>query len=199
MQKTISKIWINNAIRAVCALLFCNFMGFLAYMLVFNIRNHEAPDTAAVGTGIFSIILFALSLYFFYRIAMMGTDNSHNMDERTMLEKAYKDSNYTLDYNTYFKEQVKTRLWAYYLVAAISQIPLIINYCISTLGKFDTIYECPVINFYKFNMISIFGYELLGKAWYLGPIVFLVPFIVIFTFLVYRGQKKWMVKPSYIK
>jgi len=167
-------------------------------MFFLNLRNTEAPESASIGTAIFSIIIFALSIAFTYRFAMWESNDSNKLDEEKMLSNAYKDSNYTLNYNVYFKEQLKTRLWSYYLVAAVTQIPLIVNYYLAIAADYGNIYGCP-IGVYKFSMTSIFAYELFGKLWFIGPIVYVILFSAIVTFLIYRGQKKWMVKPSYIK
>lgn len=197
MKKTNFGFFIDNLVKGLIFLLIFNIFGLILYTVFLNGRNADLPENASLGTSILSIAVFAVSVYLYARFAMMGSLNDKRIDERTLLEEAFKASEYKLDYNGYFKEQVKKRLCGYYVAAALWQIPLMINYAIVTPSEF-TLYESP-ITIYKWNMTNIFGYELLGKLWYLGPVVFLVLFIPIFTFLVYRGQKKWLVKPSYIK
>jgi hypothetical protein len=197
MKKTNFRVFADNLVKGILYLLIFNIFGLILYTVFLNGRNADIPENAAIGTSILSIAVFAVSVYLYARFALMGSLNDKRIDERALLEEAFKASEYKLDYNAYFKEQVKKRLCGYYVAAALWQIPLIINYAIVMPTEF-TIYETP-ITMYKWGMTSIFGYELLGKLWYLGPVVFLVLFLPIFTFLVYKGQKKWLVKPSYIK
>ena len=191
------KFWVNNAVKCFISLLACNMVGYFFYLFLLNTKNTDFPEWASGGTTVLSLVVFVFSIYVTYRIAMIESQDTTKIDEKTLLQKTYEDSNYTLDYNKYFVKQVKTRLWSYYLVALLYQIPLIINYYISN-NVFGSIYKGP-ISFYKFNMVSLWGCEILGKLWFIGPIIFTVIFSVTFTFLVYRGQKKWMFKPSYIK
>ncbi len=191
------KFWVNNAVKCFISLLACNMVGYFLYLFLLNTKNTDFPEWASGGTTVLSLVVFVCSIYVTYRIAMIESQDTTKIDERALLQKAYEDSNYTLDYNKYFIKQVKTRLWSYYLVMVLSQLPIIINYYIAN-KVFDSIYKAPIA-LYKFSMVSLWGYELLGKAWVLGPILPVVLFSAVFTFLVYRGQKKWMFKPSYIK
>ncbi len=188
---------VNNALKAFISILVCNFAGYFFYLIFLNAKNIEDPRSAAMGTAILSIVVFLFSVYIIFRIAIMEPYNSETIDERALLENAYKESNYTLNYNAYFIDQVKTRLWSYYFVAAITQIPLILNYFLART-VFGTVYEGP-FSVYKFNMVSIWGYELFGDLWILGALVFVITFAVSFTALIYFEQKKWLVKPSYEK
>ena len=197
MSKNNFKFFINNIFKGFLGLAVCNVVGYVLYLVFLNAKNADYPKNASLSTAILSVLLFGVSVYVIARFALMGTLNTESIDERGMLEKVYKESNYTLDYKAYFKDQVKTRLCGYYLAAALWQIPLIVNYALIVPSEF-TIYNSP-ISIYKWNMMNIFGYELLGKAWFFGPVLFLALFIPIFTFIVYKEQKKWLVKPSYIK
>ena len=197
MSKNNFKFLVNNAAKCIIALIGCNLIGYFLYLFFLNTKNTDFPEYASPVTGIVSLIVFIFSVYVVYRVAMIESQDSNKIDEKTLLETAYKESNYSLNYNTYFINQVKTRLWSYYLIAALSQIPVIINYYIS-VAVFGSVYKGPIA-LYKFNMVSLWGYDFFGKHWYLGSIVYVVIFSVAFTFLVYKGQKKWMFKPSYVK
>ncbi|MBE6565130.1 MAG: hypothetical protein E7655_07650 [Ruminococcaceae bacterium] len=190
---------ILNMVKGFATLALCNGIGYLFYIMILNVGNAEDPKTASGRTAIFSLILFAASIYAFYLVAIAESSDSGKIDERKLLEDAYKDSGYALDYKAYFIEQVKTRLWGYYFAVGVGQLPLFLNFLVEAVIPGDvTIYELP-IPLFKFYTTNIFAYELLGKAWFLGPVLYLLLFIPIFTYLVYREQKTWMAKPSYVK
>ena len=203
MKKTNFRVFADNLVKGILYLLIFNIFGLILYTVFLNGRNADIPENAVYVSfcfrikGILGTAVFVVAVYLYARFALMGSLNDKRIDERALLEEAFKASEYKLDYNAYFKEQVKKRLCGYYVAAALWQIPLIINYAIVMPTEF-TIYETP-ITMYKWGMTSIFGYELLGNLWYFGPVIFLALFLPIFTFLVYKGQKKWLVKPSYIK
>ena len=188
-----------NMVKGFATLAVCNGIGYIFYIMILNVGNTEDPATASGRTAIFSLLLFAVSLYAFYRVAIAESPDSGKVDERKLLEDAYKESGYNLDYKAYFTEQIKTRLWGYYFAVGVGQLPLFLIFLVEAVIPGDvTVYELPVPIF-KFYMTNIFGYEMLGKAWFLGPVVYLLLFVPIFTYLVYKEQKNWMVKPSYVK
>jgi len=197
MERDNSKLRTIHLIRALGGMVIGNVLGYLFYMFFLNLKNTEAPESASMGTAIFSIIIFGVSMFFTYRLFMWVSNDSTKLDEGTLLENAYKESNYTLDYNAYFKDQVKKRLWVYYLVAALTQIPLVINYYLAIAAGYGNIYQCP-IDIYKFSMTSLFSYELLGNLWFVGPFIYVILYSSLFTYIVYKEQKKYMVKPSYL-
>lgn len=187
----------SHMLKALGGIVIGDIFGYLFYMFFLNLRNTEAPESASIVTAIFSIVVFGVSMFFTFRLSMWVSNDSSKLDEVTLLENAYKESNYTLDYNAYFKEQIKKRLWVYYLVAFLTQIPLVINYYLAIAAGYGTVYQCP-IDIYKFSMTSLFGYELLGNLWFIGPFIYVILYAVVFTYLTYKAQKKYMVKPSYL-
>ena len=190
-------MWINNLLIAFLSLFICGFVGQLAYTVFLNTKNTMAPKEAEPATSLVSFIIFLIAVFVIYKIQVFGSLTNKGIDEREILEKAFRENNYEIDYNAYFKDQVKKRLWSYYLAAALVQIPLIINYALVNAVNM-TLYEAPIA-FYKFFMPSLFAYQMCGDLWFLGALIFVLLFSVVFTALVYIEQKKWLVKPSYLE
>ena len=187
-----------NFIKGLIAIAFSGLVGNILYFLVFRNTNGDSPEGAWFRTGIFSLLIFALSIYVFFRIEEIPSKNERIINEKQALKDAFKEANYELDYKSYFKGVIRTRLWGYYLAAAVWQLPLIVNYIIAKVQPGDiTIYEIPVW-IYEWHMPSLFAYEFLGDLWFLGFFLYLALFISIFTYLVYESYKQFLVKPSYL-
>jgi len=194
------RFWLGNFLKSAVTLAGCNLVSYLFYTMFLNGTNTYYPEGASTPTVIFSVIMFVLSVIVFWKVSTIGSTNPEKIDERTLLENTFREAGYVIDYNKWFKDQLKTRLWGWYIPLFIGQIPLFVNYAILARVKesFGSVFEMPIV-IYKWNMTSIFGYELLGSLWFLGPIIYLGLFISLFTYLVYREQKKWLVKPSYVE
>lgn len=198
IMKSNKKSFKFNFIKGIIALAFSGLVGNILYFLVFRNTNGESPEGAWLRTGIFSLLIFALSVYVFFRIEEIPSKNEKIINEKQALKDAFKDANYELDYKGYFKEVIRTRFCGYYLAAAVWQIPLILNYVIAKVQPGNvTIYEIPVW-IYEWHMPSLFAYEFLGSLWFLGFFLYLAIFIPLFTWLVYESYKPLLVKPSYL-
>lgn len=197
MKRTNHVLRIKHLLKGLLAGAVGNFVGYLFYLVFLNAKNAEDPKGASAGTAVFSFIFFALTTAFTYYLATFGSNDPEKPDEETLLEETFKNSGYSLDYKAYFAGQFRSRTWIYLFVELLFQIPLFVNYYIALGAGYGTVFSCP-INFYRFGMASVFSYELLGDLWFLGPVVDLLLFGAVFFFLLYKGQKKWMVKPSYI-
>lgn len=193
------RYFVNNTVKALLVLAACNIIGYCLYLFMLNTKNMDFPQEAAGGTIVLGIVIFALTLWGFVFIATLGSSDSNRIDEKTLIEQAYRESDYKMDFKRYFIKQQTTRFLGYYLVIILSHIPIFINYFIvSLIDDIPTVYQSP-ISTYKFFMSNIFGYELFGDMWYLGLFVHLAIFITVFAFSVYKKEKSWLFKPSYIK
>lgn len=198
MKKQYKRTTTFNFLKGLAAIAFSSLIGNVLYFFVFRGTNAEDPEGAAMRTSIFSILIFVFSVYAFIKTLPVTSKNENVIDEKQALKDALKEANYELDYNSYFKKLVKTRLWGYYLAAAVWQIPLLINYVIvATAPEGTTIYELPIW-IYEWNLSSLFAYELLGALWFLGIFLYMAVFISVFTYFAYRYYKQFAVKPSYI-
>ena len=84
---------------------------------------------------------------------------------------------------------LKTRLWGSFVAIFVIQLPLIINYAMVSSAAGFSIYTSP-IPLYKFYTPSLFVWELLGDAWLIAPILFSIIYAAVFSFHLYREQKK---------
>lgn len=185
-----------NFIKGIIAMAFTGLLGNILYFFIFRNTNGEDPEAAAFRTAIFSFFVFLFSIYAVYEISVVPTKNKKVINEKQSIKDAFRDSGYDLDYKTYFKKMVKTRLWGYYLSVAVWQIPLVINFAIAeAVGK--SVYEIPIW-LYEWNMQSMFAYELLGDFWFLGMPLTLLLFIPAFNYLMYQDYEQYLVKPSYL-
>lgn len=198
MNKRYTRTVLFDLFKGIIAMAFSSLIGWMLYFFIFRNTNGENPERAVLGTCIVSLGVFVLSIYVFLRMLPINSKDYYVIDERQALKDAFRDSGYDLDYKAYFKKMVKTRLWGYYLAAALWQIPTIVNYVIVAFQPGDlSIYEFPV-PLYKWNVQSLFAYELLGKAWFLGVFLYMALFIAAFTFFTYLHYKEFLVRPSYL-
>lgn len=185
-----------NLLKGLIAMAFSGVVGNLLYFLIFRGTNAENPEGAAMRTSIFSLLIFALSIYLFLRMLDINSKSENIINEKQAIKDAYKESEYQLDYKLYFKKILKARLWGYILSAFVYQIPLIVNYVIA--DKYSvTVYELPIW-IYEWNMPSIFAYEIFGGRWYIGAPLYILVFSAVFSIFAYRYYKQFLIKPSYL-
>lgn len=188
-----------NMLKGLFALAISNAVGYFIYLLVLRGVNESEPETASVRTVIFGLAVFGYSIFAYLKLLMAESKNEKIINEQNELKEAFKKSEYNLDFDKYFSDVVKKRLWGYYVSAFLWQIPLIINYIIVSANPADiTIYELP-ISIYKFCLSGIFAYEIFPEFWLLGLFIYMASFIIVFTYFAKRKYKKLLVKPSYLK
>lgn len=187
-----------NAFKSFIVLMFSNLIGYLLYFLILRGANEQNSQEAVVRTFAISIIVFVFSFFVYYQFLKLEKKSERVINETKTLKDAYKDSGYNLDFNSYFINILKKRLWGYYIAPVIIQIPLIINYLIVTLNPAEiTIYDLEIY-IYKWNVLELFAYEIFGNAWFLGFFLFMFLFSIVFTTLSYFYFKKLLVKPTYL-
>ena len=188
-----------NMLKGLFAMAISNAVGYFIYLLVLRGVNESEPETASTRTVIFGLFVFVYAIFAFLKLLMAESKNEKIINEQYELKEAFKNSNYTLDFDKYFCGVIKKRLWGYYISAFLCQIPLIVNYMIVSANPENiTIYELPV-SVYKFCLSGIFAYELFPKSWYVGVVIYMASFILVFTYFAKRKYKKLLVKPSYLQ
>ncbi len=187
-----------NAFKSFVVLAFSNLIGYILYFLILRGANETNSQGAELRTFAVSLIVFLFSFFVYFKFLKLESKSEKIVNETKTLKDAYKESSYTLDFKSYFKNILKKRLWGYYIAPVIIQIPLIINYLIVTLNPADIkIYDLEIY-IYKWNVLELFAYEIFGKAWFLGFFFFMFLFSLIFTVLSYYYFKKLLVKPTYL-
>ncbi len=178
---------LTNIIRGQIVLLGCNFIGYWLYRFLLNDTNKYALNASRL-TIIFSFALFIFSIFFFVYPAMESSFFNRD-SEAYLLKTAYRESRYQMAYSDFCKRQLKYRLWGYNVAAALSQIPIHFNYALAeNIAIHTSLYKTP-IDISKWNMTTLFAYELLGDRWRLGTPLSTVLFSMIFTTLVFGVQK----------
>lgn len=189
------KSLIFNAIKSTIAIAFSNFIGYFLYFFILRGANEDDPDGATVRTIIFSLIIFAFSIFSLVKVTKAEIKGE---SEWLIFKNDFRESNYSLNYKEYFMYALKTRLWGYYIGPLLFQIPIITNIIIVSRLPIDvTIYEYP-LSLYKWCTSSLFAYELSGGIWILGFLIYMVAVYILFTFIMFCSFKNIFVKPSYM-
>ena len=184
-----------NIVRGQIVLLGCNFTGYWLYRFLLNDTNKYALNPSRLTT-VFSFALFIFSIFLFVYLAMESS--FFNWDsEAYLLKTAYRESRYQMAYSDFCKHQLKYRLWGYYVAAALSQIPINFNYAlVKSIGNHASLYKTP-IDIYKWNMTTLFAYQLLGDHWRLGTPLYTLLFFILFTIAFFRVQKRHWIRPQH--
>lgn len=184
-----------NAIKSTIAVAFSNLIGYFLYFFILRGANEDDPNGAAFRTIIFSLCVFAFSIFALLKVTKAEIKGRSEM---LIFKNDFRKSNYSLNYKEYFKSALKERLWGYYIGPAVSQIPMIINFIIvSHASEKITLYEYP-LPLYKWCTSSLFAYELLGEVWLLGFFVYMVSIVLSFNVGLYYSYKELFIKPSYM-
>jgi len=184
-----------NIVRGHITLLACNFAGYWLYRFLLNDTNKYALNPSLL-TAVFSFVLFLFSAYIFAYLTIEQSFFQWD-SEKYLLKDAYRESDYEMRYSDFCKQQLKYRLWGYYVSAILTQAPILYNYaCVEALGRNVSLYKTP-IDIYKWNMTNLFPYELLGDSWRFGPLLYTLLFSVIFTIFVFSHQKRHWIKPQH--
>jgi hypothetical protein len=188
---------IANIVKTLIAYVVTALFGYIMYRFFLNAPNIQEPLMAKARTIIFSIVIFAIFVYLSVRIHNLPTRDERKVDEKTELTRLQAESGYCMDYMSYFKNQIKTRLWGGFIPVFILQLPLIVNYAMVSFAEGFTVYTSP-ISLYKFYTPSIFVWEILGRAWFLAPLLFTAVYITAFLISLYYSQKDMIPeKPSW--
>lgn len=183
------RAFVTNVVKTLVAYVVTSLFGYLMYRFTINGTNIQSPKSALLRTVIFGLFAFSLLIYLAGKIFMLPVKDERSINEMKEIDARQKACGYTLDYKAYFKEQLKTRLWGSFVLIFVLQLPLIINYAMVSRAAGFSIYTSP-IGLYKFYTPSLFVWELLGDAWFLAPILFPVIYAAVFSFHLYREQKK---------
>ena len=190
-DKRCTRTLVINVVKTIIAYIITSFLGYLAYRMLINGTNIQQPIGAGFRTSLLSIAVFALLIYLTVRIYNLPTKDERKVDEKREIYKLQTESGYTLNYKEYFKNQLKTRLWAGFIPIFVLQLPLLINYGMVSFAEGFTIYNSP-ITLFKFYMPSMFVWEILGRAWFLAPLLFTLVYATVFLTSLYRSQKKFI-------
>jgi len=178
-----------NVFKTLLSYVIAAFLGYILYRLILNSANITSPKGAIWRTSVLSLFVFVVLIYVSGRIFMLPVKDKRSIDEMKEIEARQKACGYTLDYKEYFKNQLKTRLWGSFVAMFVIQLPLVINYAMVSSAAGFSIYTSP-ITLYKFYTPSLFVWELLGDAWLIAPILFSIIYAAVFSFHLYREQKK---------
>ncbi len=185
---------IANVVRALVAAFISSVIGYLFYMVLINSPNVYIPALI-----IYSLAVFAFSIFLFVKILTLPTKDERKISEREEIAKRHLEAGYSLDYKAYFKEQLKCRMWGVPLVIFLTQLPLVVNWAMVDMAEGFTVYTSP-IPFYKFSAMSLFVWESLGSLWYFAPIIFTAVFTVAFCASLWFYQKSFIPnRPSWME
>lgn len=194
-----SGLFIKYLVRGLLVAFGGDAFAFLMYEFFLRERVRDYPDTARIPAIIFSLVFFSLTLFVTVRLAAAESPDNTVPDEKSILQNTYKEMNYQgFDFDVYFKDAVKKRLFAFPLAAFLAQLPLTAYYLILLIiGNLDQIYHLA-FSFYPYFLPALFGYEI-TRNFLLGAVIFAVCFTGIYLLALRKIMKTWVKKPSYIQ